>query len=184
MSCSPRSGACDATLSFSIWACLTGAFCFGSAAHAWRYLGRTVTPRVRRRTSGSPGERLDQPTYVARKRLSAKNDRYVPDFITRISSGAPAICPIYTAELYGNDHHGRDERGTSTSCWRRNRGARYRGRVAVLGRAARCTPSITDFRTHLVRSASAEFESRARWRSLRVSRLRKERAMKAKVGGM
>jgi hypothetical protein len=41
-----------------------------------------------------------------------------------------------------------------------------------VGRAARCTPSITDYRTHLVRSASAEFESRARWtrwRSLRVS---------------
>jgi hypothetical protein len=26
---------------------ITGAFCFGSAAHTWRYLGRTVTPRVR-----------------------------------------------------------------------------------------------------------------------------------------
>jgi hypothetical protein len=41
--------------------------------------------------------------------------------------------------------------------------------VGRIGRAARCTPSITDFRTYLVRSASAEFESRARWRSLRVS---------------
>jgi hypothetical protein len=38
-----------------------------------------------------------------------------------------------------------------------------------LRRAARDTPSITDFRTHLVRSASAEFASRARWRSLRAS---------------
>jgi hypothetical protein len=38
-----------------------------------------------------------------------------------------------------------------------------------LGRAARCTPSIPEFRTHLVRSPSSEFESRARWRSLRVS---------------
>jgi hypothetical protein len=36
-------------------------------------------------------------------------------------------------------------------------------------RAARRTPSITDCRTYLVRSASAELESRARWRSPRIS---------------
>src|SRR5258705_13288450 len=43
-----------------------------------------------------------------------------------------------------------------------------------LRRAARCTPSITDFRTHLVRSVSAEFASRARWmESAGLTRLRK-----------
>src|SRR6476620_9353378 len=41
------------------------------------------------------------------------------------------------------------------------------GGLAAVRASGRCTPSITDFRTYLVRSA--EFESRARWRSLRVS---------------
>ena len=41
-------------------------------------------------------------------------------------------------------------------------------------KAAPCTPSITDCRTYLLRSTSATLESRARWRSPRISqRLRK-----------